>query len=241
MSNGWDDSASAWIAKMGDHGDWSRQAILDPAMLARLHERRFERALDIGCGEGRFCRLLKDRGVSTICIDTTSALIERAKLLDTGGDYQIASAEMLPFADATFDLVISYLTLVDIDDYRAAIDEMARVLKPSGTVLIANLTSFNTAGLSTGWIKDDQGRRLHYPVDRYLDESFCWGEWADIRVKQWHRPLRAYFSALLQSGLELAFFDEPEPQSGEPDRLSAYRRAPWFLIMEWRRPPAGSS
>ncbi|MEM7121504.1 MAG: class I SAM-dependent methyltransferase [Pseudomonadota bacterium] len=238
MNNGWDESADAWIAKMGEHGDWGRETILDPAMLARLARRRFERALDVGCGEGRFCRVLQRMNIATVGIDLTAQLVERAKLLDPDGGYQVANAEQLPFADASFDLVVNYLALLDIDGYRTAIQEMARVLKPSGTVLIANLTSFNTAGASIGWIKDEQGRRLHYPIDRYLNEFSYWDAWAGIRVKQWHRPLRAYFSALSESGLQMTFFDEPEPQSGEPERVARYRRAPWFLVMEWRKPDA---
>ena len=51
----------------------------------------------------------------------------------------------LPYADASFDLVVSYLSLIDIPDLPAAIAEMSRVLAPRGTLLIANLTSFNTA------------------------------------------------------------------------------------------------
>jgi hypothetical protein len=40
---------------------------------------------------------------------------------------------------------------------------------------------------------------------------------------------------LLAAGLTLAFFDEPQPRSGDPARQEHYRRAPWFLVMEWRR------
>ena len=46
---------------------------------------------------------------------------------------------------ASFDLVVSYLTLVDIADFRTAIGEMTRVLKPGGALLIANLTGFTSA------------------------------------------------------------------------------------------------
>jgi hypothetical protein len=41
---------------------------------------------------------------------------------------------------------------------------------------------------------------------------------------------------LLESGLHLTFFSEPEPVSGEPSRQEDYRRVPWFVVMEWRRP-----
>ncbi len=81
------------------------------------------------------------------------ALIDHARALDPEGDYRIESAEALGFADAEFDLVVSYLSLIDIPDASAAIREMVRVLKPGGTLLIANLTSFNSAGdvAELGW------------------------------------------------------------------------------------------
>ena len=51
----------------------------------------------------------------------------------------------MPFPGASFDLVVSYLTLIDIADFRLALQEMVRVLQPGGTLLIANLNSFVTA------------------------------------------------------------------------------------------------
>src|SRR5690349_5255310 len=128
--NGWEQSAAAWIAEQGEHGDWARQNILDPVMLERVRARAFKRALDVGCGEGRFCRMLQARGISAVGIDPTPALLNVAIARDPAGRYQLAGAEALPFADASFDLVISYLTLIDIHDFRAAIGEMVRVLEP---------------------------------------------------------------------------------------------------------------
>ena len=235
MSNGWEYSAGPWIAKMGERGDWGREHVLDPVMLERVSARQFARALDVGCGEGRFCRALKARHIPVVGIDPTQALLAQASKRDPSGDYRLARAEALPFADADFDLVISYLTLIDIADFRAALREMARVLKPGGILLIANLNSFITS-CPTGWIMDSDGRYLHYAVDRYLDEFSEWVEWSDIRLEQWHRPLTSYMGELLAHGLTLTFFDEPQPRSGDADRQRRDRRAPWFIVMEWRRP-----
>jgi hypothetical protein len=105
--------------------------------------------------------------------------------------------------------------------------------------LIANLTGFTSACAAQGWVTDAAGRRLHFPVDRYLDEFPFWFEWAGIRIENWHRPLAAYMAAFLESGLQLAFFSEPDSVSGEPLRRDDYRRVPWFVVMEWQRPAHG--
>lgn len=235
--NGWQSSAEAWIADMGDSGDFSRRYVLDPVMLPRALARSPRNALDVGCGEGRFCRMLTHYGVRTTGIDPTPALIGTARNRDAKGTYLEASAERLPFTDAAFDLVISYLTLIDIPDASAAIQEMARVLKPGGALLIANLSSFNTACADTGWIKDRAGRRLRYPIDNYLDDRSMWIEYRGIRVLNYHRPLSTYMRLLLNAGMSLSYFDEPAPTGDAPEaRAADFRRAPWFLVMEWLKP-----
>jgi SAM-dependent methyltransferase len=235
MSNGWETSAQAWIESVGERGDWGRERVLDPVMLDRVGSSRFRSALDVGCGEGRFCRMLKAAGVSTIGIDPTPQLLETARRRDPAGDYRSGRAENLEFAAGSFDLVVSYLTLIDIPDFRTAIGEMARVLKPGGALLIANLTGFTSACADRGWVTDAEGRRLHFPVDRYLDEFVYWAEWEGIRIENWHRPLAAYMAAFLESGLHLTFFSEPGPASGEASHQSDFRRVPWFVVMEWQR------
>jgi ubiquinone/menaquinone biosynthesis C-methylase UbiE len=65
---------------------------------------------------------------------------------------------------------VSYLSLIDIVDFRTAIREMARVVRPNGILLVANPNSFITPCAAQSWVKDEGGKRLHYPVDRFLDE-----------------------------------------------------------------------
>jgi SAM-dependent methyltransferase len=235
MSNGWDASAAAWIAAVGESGDWSRQHVLDPALLDRVAQRGYRRALDVGCGEGRMCRMLRARAIPTVGIDPTAALLERARALDPSGDYRAAGAEAMPFADGEFDLVLSCLTLIDIPDFRQAFREMVRVLEPGGTLLIANLTSF-TSTSANGSVRDADGRFLYFPVDRYLDEFPMWVDWKGIRIENWHRPLSAYMSELLRQGLRLVHFDEPAPIGGDAEAAANYCRAPWLLVMEWQKP-----
>ena len=236
VENGWQESADAWIAEMGEHGDFGRRYVLDPIMLPRTLARSPKNALDVGCGEGRFCRMLKLHGINIVGIDPTFALIAAARARDRNGGYLGAAAEHLPFRNEAFDLVISYLSLVDVGGIEAAIPEMARVLKPGGALLIANLNSFNTADAGQGWVKDSAGQRLHYPIDNYLQERSIWTRYRGIHVRNHHRPLSTYIRALLKTGLHLAYFDEPSPTAHAPtSKAASYRRVPWFLVMEWMK------
>src|SRR5262249_26794568 len=157
---------------MGEHGDDGRRYVLDPALLARIEGRTFARALDVGCGEGRFCRILKSIGIQAVGIDPTLPLIGRAREREPAGEYILGNWEYLPFADAAFDLVVSCLSLVDIPDFRKGIEEMARVLEPGGTLLVASLTSFQSAGMRGGWQHDSDGRPTKFSLDDYGREWF---------------------------------------------------------------------
>lgn len=234
MSDGWDESARAWIASQGERGDWSREYVLDAPMLARVRALPPGAALDVGCGEGRFCRALRAEGWQVVGVDPTAALLETARGRDPLGDYRAGRAEALDFADASFDLVVSYLSLIDIPDVMAAIGEMTRVLRPGGRLLIANLSSFTSAGMNLGWSDLADGRRA-YAFDGYLDERVEEVAWKGIRILNWHRPLSTYMSLCLGQGLELTHFDEPAARGGDPALAARHRRAPWFMIMEWRK------
>jgi len=177
--------------------------------------------------------MMRADGIHAVGIDPTAALLDAARARDPEGDYREGRAEALNFASGTFDLVVSYLTLIDIDDVEHAIPEMARVLKPGGTLLIANIASYASA--TTGWLRD-AGDVARFSLDNYLEERRLYSEWAGISVRNWHRPLSRYMTLLLDAGLKLQHFAEPAPQvGGDPARSGRYRRVPWFNLMEWSK------
>lgn len=236
MNNGWQESAQAWITDMGEHGDFGRRYVLDPVMLPLALRSKPRSVIDIGCGEGRFCRMLRANGVEQVIgVDPTTALIEAARERDPESTYLEAGGESLPVDDASFDLAVSYLSLLDIPDLPTAIREIVRVLKPGGRLLIANLNSFKSACGDEGWVMGPGGERLHYPVDNYLSERRMWSEYRGIRVANFHRPLSTYMRLLLEAGLRLVHFDEPSPVEGAPSRAEYFVRVPWYLVMEWTK------
>lgn len=231
--DGWRASADAWVREQGEHGDYGRAHVLDPVMIPRLRGRGVQTALDVGCGEGRFCRIMAAEGIRATGVDPTPELLAVARERDPAGDYRAGRAEALDFPDASFDLVVSYLTLIDIPDIAAAIPEMARVLKPGGRLLVANLTGFTSASADRGWQYDTDGRPDHFALDRYLETRPMRVGWRGIEIVNWHRPLSAYMQLFLKAGLRLAWFDEPAPTGGPADQAARYARVPYFVAMEW--------
>lgn len=201
---------------MGEHGDFGGAMSSTPSCSPLALTRSPNKALDIGCGEGRFCRMLNCHGVHVTGIDVTPTLIAAARVRDCDGTYLEAAAEHLPFPDATFDLVVSYLSLIGIAAIGAAIPEMARVVWPGGALLIANLNSFNTAFAHIGWAKGRDGQRICFPIDNYLQERAMWIEYRGLRILNHHRPMSTYMRALLNTGLRLVHFDEPRPTPDAP-------------------------
>jgi ubiquinone/menaquinone biosynthesis C-methylase UbiE len=232
----WEYSAAAYIA-FQDDGDRNRTLLLDPVMLDLCGDVRGQRMLDVGCGEGRFCRMLAERGATVTGIDVVTEMARTARVRGGASDaYALASADALPFADPSFDLAVSYVTLVDIVAYAAAIRETARVLRPGGRFVVANL-NFVTA--SQGWQRDAHGNRLYDRIDRYAEEFSQVYEWSGMRIVNWHRPLASYMTAFLGAGLILRDFLEPIPQDEslrDNPQTEEWFRVPLFTVMRWEKP-----
>jgi len=234
VDGGWLASADAWIRLVQDHA--TRTLLLDAVLLAEAGNVEGRLILDLGCGEGRFSRLLSARGATAVGLDPILPMLQAARRAGGSERYIQGTGESLPFANAHFDLVVAYLSLVDITDYRAAITEAARVLKRGGRLITANVS--NLASTSEAPVRDENGRFLHYTVDRYLDEWPMTLQWAGLCIRNWHRPLSAYMEAYLTAGLILRRYLEPVPQDeslrDEP-RFESWFRVPSFDTMVWEK------
>jgi SAM-dependent methyltransferase len=108
--------------------------------LDRLRLAAGKRVLDLGCGEGRHCHgIYITETAETTGVDLCQQSLEKARAglgtLPPGSatcSFIEASAYALPFADGHFDAVICSEVLEHLDDYPAALAEIARVLKQGG-------------------------------------------------------------------------------------------------------------
>lgn len=119
---------------------------LEQRLVLRLaRPRPDERALDVGTGTGHYARLLADRGLAVTGLDSSAAMLAVARAHVGSGDiaWQQGQAEALPFADGSFDLVLSVTALEFMADPQCALEEMMRVAAPGGRLVVATL---NAAG-----------------------------------------------------------------------------------------------
>ena len=111
-----------------------------------LPEDKFD-MLDIGCGNGALLNALQDRLTSGTGVDESAGIIERARLKNTGISnlkFEKIDGPVLPFADASFDVVTSLMSFRYLD-WDPLLKEIKRVMKPGGRFLIIDMVTVAVA------------------------------------------------------------------------------------------------
>ncbi|MEN3269395.1 class I SAM-dependent methyltransferase [Pseudonocardia sp.] len=112
-------------------------------LVAGEGSRPYEHALELGCGTGFFLLNLMQAGVAKrgsvtdLSPGMVQAALRNADGLGLDVDGRVADAELIPYEDATFDLVVGHAVLHHIPDVELALREVLRVLKPGGRFVFA--------------------------------------------------------------------------------------------------------
>lgn len=103
----------------------------------RAHVQRGERALDLGCGDGKFTGPLADAGAQPVGADVAEAALRRARAVHPGIRFVRTSTEgQLPFEDGAFDVVWASEVIEHVADTARWLSEVRRVLRPGGRLLL---------------------------------------------------------------------------------------------------------
>jgi len=98
--------------------------------------------LDVGCGTGRLLRKAKEQwpDAKLVGVDAADKMIEQARRLFPQAEFHVAMAESLPLPDASVDIAFSTLSFHHWENQAKGVSEVARVLRPDGKFLLADIT-----------------------------------------------------------------------------------------------------
>jgi SAM-dependent methyltransferase len=101
------------------------------------------RILDVGCGDAALAVALAQRGALVTGVDADPRMLAagraRAEACGVAPELVQGDIRALPFAGASFDVVLAVTVLCFVDDAALAVREMARVLRPGGRLAIGEL------------------------------------------------------------------------------------------------------
>jgi len=233
-----------WEANAQDFAAWVRTPGHDS--YDRFHRDQFfsmlpapgRLTLDLGCGEGRVSRDLRARGHHVVALDASPTMVSLARAADPTIPVVHGDASALPFADASADLVVHFMSLHDIDDLERAVAEAARVLDPGGRLCLAIVHPFSSAGRFTSLEEDSpfvvEGSYLtpHRTQDTVARAGLS------VTFHSAHRAIAAYFAAFEQAGFLVESLREPAIPEEAWGTASARRwqRLPIFLHIRAVKP-----
>ncbi len=267
IKNQWERAADGWTDFVRTGKDWTRNELNNPAMFRMLGEIRGKRVLDLGCGEGHNTRMLASRGARVTGVDFSGKMIglaiQEEKRKKLGIDYYVSNAGNLRrFKNSSFDIVACFMALQDIENYKAAIKEVFRVLKRRGRFVFAiphpcfevRIIGGKRIG---GWaykqeteIKDKETALnskitkipRYYTIDRYFDTGEDVIDWNMARLTRhfkttsFHRTLTDYTAVLASVGFLILRIDEPKPTKRglrkHPEYFKGNLRIPQSIVIE---------
>jgi SAM-dependent methyltransferase len=168
------------------------------------------RCLDVGCGTGVATTVAAELGWSVVGVDVSAELLAVAREREL--DVVEGSAHELPFEDWSFDAAISVWTHTDVGDFRDAVAEVARVLRPGAPfVYIGGHPCF--VGPHSLFVGAEGTPAFHpgYRPSRRYDASAPGvgdPEGLRARVDSRHLTLADFITAFASAGLRIDRFEE---------------------------------
>ncbi|HSJ97670.1 MAG TPA: methyltransferase domain-containing protein, partial [Myxococcota bacterium] len=184
------------------------------------------RVLDVACGEGYGAAMLARVAAHVTGVDVSEPAIAHARSAYAqvgNAAFVAASCTRMPLPDASFDVAVSFETLEHIGEQEAFLDELARVLKPGGVLL---LSSPNKAEYS-----DRRGFRNEFHVRELYREELARLVAARFPHLAWYGQRPSFFSVIAPAGAAAAAGELFEVAESEPGRGERAFAQPLYFVL----------
>lgn len=134
---------SLWASEYPPYAHNSLMKAEEEAMLGLLPDPAGKACLDLACGTGRYIRILRERGASSVAgLDYSYDMLAHGRRLDSGLRVVQGQFLGLPFRDASFDLMTCALAVAYERNLSDALLEASRVLRPGGVLVYSDRHPF---------------------------------------------------------------------------------------------------
>lgn len=166
---------------------------LAAALVERAGVRDGDNALDVGCGPGAVLAVLGQRlgAEGAAGVDPSPPFVDMARRRVPGADVQLAAAEALPFADDSFDVVLSQLVVNFMGDPHRGVGEMRRVARRTVASAVWDyargmrmLRIFWDAAAEVDPEAPDEGRIMRWTTPGELEELWREAGLRDVEVDE---------------------------------------------------------
>jgi SAM-dependent methyltransferase len=186
-------------------------------LFARVGDVRSLEVCDLACGEGHVARSLAQAGARVTAIDLSSNLLAHARRQSQGMAITFIQddAQVLThLSQATFDVVVSNMAMMDIPQIDTTFGAVQRVLRPGGRFLFTLLHPCYEAPFyvpERPFEVDEAGKFLACRVYRYAEEGLWYSGGTGMRGTHgaYHRTLATYINTLIATGFAITHFAEP--------------------------------
>lgn len=227
-------------------GQYERTAeTLEPASIVAIEAAKIvpsSRVLDLGCGTGNAALAAARLGADVVAIDPSARLVDvtraRAELEGLVRlRAAVGDAESIPADDASFDAVLSVFAVIFAPDAERAADEMLRVTKPGGRIVLTSWTPKGPIAQAGSILRG--GMAVLDPASKTRAAAYAWGDPAFIRTLFESRGASARIeekTLSFSASSPEAWFDEQETHHpiwmGIKRALLASRPDEWKSVRE---------
>lgn len=196
-----------------------------------------KRVLDLGCGFGWHCRYAIEQGAkSVVGVDISEKMLEEARRMTESPavEYILSSIEDIDLSAEAFDIVISSLAFHYIKSFDEICKKVYHCLTNGGHFVFSAEHPVFTSYGTQDWYYDEEGNKLHWPLDRYFDQSIRKTKFLGEDVFKYHKTLTTYVNGLIKSGFNITGLVEPEPDKKFLETNAEMKnelRRPMFLII----------